>query len=137
MLVAETAAAAPKKKKATKKRRKKAAKKKTTKKKAAAKSKTDPEVLRTRRILRGLHKLYPDPQCALDHDTPFQLLIATILSAQCTDERVNKVTPDLFALADNPAAMAGLDVEKIREVIRPCGLSPQKSKAISGLSMLL
>jgi endonuclease-3 len=73
----------------------------------------------------------------LDHSNPFTLLVAVLLSAQCTDERVNKVTPALFALADNPADMAALPVERILEIIRPCGLSPQKSKAIKRLSEIL
>ena len=73
----------------------------------------------------------------LDHQDPFTLLIAVLLSAQCTDERVNQVTPSLFAAADSPETMAELSVEHIRSIIRPCGLSPQKSKAIKGLSQLL
>jgi len=73
----------------------------------------------------------------LDHQDPFTLLIAVLLSAQCTDERVNQVTPSLFAAADTPETMAELSVEHIRSIIRPCGLSPQKSKAIKGLSQLL
>lgn len=84
-----------------------------------------------------LAELYPETPIPLDHRDPFTLLIAVLLSAQCTDERVNLVTPRLFALADTPVAMAGLSVETIRDVIRPCGLSPQKSKAISELSRLL
>ena len=82
-------------------------------------------------ILDRLESLYPDPPVPLDHSDPFTLLVAVLLSAQCTDERVNQVTPHLFALADNPVAMAALSVDEIREVIRPCGLSPQKSKANS------
>ncbi|MGB1140296.1 MAG: endonuclease III, partial [Halioglobus sp.] len=73
----------------------------------------------------------------LDHKDPFTLLVAVLLSAQCTDERVNQVTPHLFALADNPQDMARLSADEIREVIRPCGLSPQKSKAIKKLSEIL
>jgi endonuclease-3 len=88
-------------------------------------------------ILRRLDELYPETPVPLDHSDAFTLLVAVLLSAQCTDERVNKVTPQLFALADTPAAMAALDVEQIREVIRPCGLSPQKSKAIHRLSEML
>jgi endonuclease III len=88
-------------------------------------------------ILERLQELYPETPIPLDHKDPFTLLIAVLLSAQCTDERVNQVTPGLFALADNPAAMAQLEVEQIREVIRPCGLSPQKSCAIKRLSELL
>jgi endonuclease-3 len=88
-------------------------------------------------ILRKLQELYPQPPIPLEHRDPYTLLVAVLLSAQCTDERVNKVTPALFQLADNARAMALLPVEKIREIIRPCGLSPQKSKAISGLSQIL
>ncbi|MEO0416162.1 MAG: endonuclease III [Verrucomicrobiota bacterium] len=84
-----------------------------------------------------LAELYPETPIPLDHKDPFTLLIAVLLSAQCTDERVNQITPDLFKLADNPADMAKQPVEKIQEIIRPCGLSPQKSKAISGLSKIL
>lgn len=88
-------------------------------------------------ILQRLQALYPEPPIPLQHKDPFTLLIAVLLSAQCTDERVNQVTPALFALADTPAAMAKLDVEQIREIIRPCGLSPQKSRAIKRLSEIL
>ena len=88
-------------------------------------------------ILQRLQELYPQTPVPLDHTDPFTLLVAVLLSAQCTDERVNQVTPALFALADTPAAMAALDVEQIREIIRPCGLSPQKSRAIKRLSEIL
>ncbi|MEQ8803081.1 MAG: endonuclease III, partial [Haliea sp.] len=88
-------------------------------------------------ILQRLQTLYPEPPIPLQHKDPFTLLVAVLLSAQCTDERVNQVTPALFALADTPAAMAGLEVDQIREIIRPCGLSPQKSQAIKRLSELL
>lgn len=88
-------------------------------------------------ILHKLQELYPETPVPLDHHDPFTLLIAVLLSAQCTDERVNQITPALFALADNPQAMAPLDVEQIRQIIRPCGLSPQKSKAIKRLSEIL
>lgn len=88
-------------------------------------------------VARRLEELYPDPPIPLDHRDPYTLLIAVLLSAQCTDARVNQVTPQLFALADNPAAMSRLDSETVREIIRPCGLSPQKSKAIVELSRLL
>ena len=73
----------------------------------------------------------------LDHHDSYTLLISVLLSAQCTDERVNTVTPELFEAADNPADMAQLSVEFIRSIIRPCGLSPQKSKAIQRLSEIL
>jgi len=88
-------------------------------------------------ILGRLQELYPRTPIPLDHHDPFTLLVAVLLSAQCTDERVNQVTPALFALADTPAAMAALDVDQIREIIRPCGLSPQKSLAIKRLSQIL
>jgi endonuclease-3 len=86
---------------------------------------------------RRLGELYPETPVPLDHRDPYTLLIAVLLSAQCTDKRVNQVTPALFARADNPVAMARVPVEEIRAIIRPCGLSPQKARAISGLSRLL
>ncbi len=86
---------------------------------------------------RRLAELYPETPIPLDHRDPYTLLVAVVLSAQCTDKRVNEVTPHLWALADNPAGMAHVPVPKILEVVRPCGLSPQKSKAISELSRLL
>tara|TARA_R110002072_G_scaffold84388_8_gene191353 strand:- start:9727 stop:10380 length:654 start_codon:yes stop_codon:yes gene_type:complete len=88
-------------------------------------------------ILHRLQELYPETPVPLDHRDPFTLLVAVLLSAQCTDERVNKVTPALFELADNPADMAALDVSQIKAIIQPCGLSPQKSKAIKRLSEIL
>jgi endonuclease-3 len=88
-------------------------------------------------ILRRLGELYPEPPIPLHHKDPYTLLVAVLLSAQCTDERVNKVTPALFALADNPADMAAVPVEEIHRIIKPCGLAPQKSKAISRLSHIL
>lgn len=88
-------------------------------------------------IDRRLDELYPDPPVPLDHEDPFTLLVAVLLSAQCTDERVNQVTPALFELADNPFDMAGHSADAIREIIKPCGLSPQKSKAIRRLSDIL
>ncbi len=84
-----------------------------------------------------LQELYPQPPIPLKHKDPYTLLIAVLLSAQCTDERVNKVTPELFRLADNAKAMTKVPVEKIQTSIRSCGLSPQKSKAISNLSKIL
>lgn len=84
-----------------------------------------------------LESHYPEVPVPLDHHDPYSLLVAVLLSAQCTDVRVNQVTPALWALADTPAAMAAQPVEAIREVIRPCGLSPQKSKAIKRLSEIL
>ncbi len=86
---------------------------------------------------RRLAELYPETPIPLDHRDPYTLLVAVVLSAQCTDKRVNEVTPHLWALADNPAGMARVPVAKIQAVIRPCGLSPQKSKAVSELSRLL
>jgi endonuclease-3 len=88
-------------------------------------------------ILHRLQELYPETPVPLDHHDPFTLLVAVLLSAQCTDERVNKVTPALFKLADNPVDMAALEVEQIKDIIKPCGLSPQKSKAIKRLSEIL
>ena len=88
-------------------------------------------------ILQRLQELYPQTPVPLDHSDPYTLLIAVLLSAQCTDERVNQVTPALFELADNPVAMAQLEADQIRAIIRPCGLSPQKSKAIKRLSEIL
>lgn len=88
-------------------------------------------------IIDELEKLYPETPVPLDHTDPYTLLIAVLLSAQCTDERVNKITPLLFARANNPWDMVKLEVEEIRQIIRPCGLSPKKSKAIFGLSQIL
>ena len=88
-------------------------------------------------VRQKLQSLYPKPPIPLDHKDAYTLLIAVLLSAQCTDERVNKVTPALFALADNPEDMAQVPVSKILAIIKPCGLSPQKSKAISNLSKIL
>jgi endonuclease-3 len=92
---------------------------------------------KTARIQEVLDSLYSDPPIPLDHDDAFTLLIAVLLSAQCTDKRVNTVTPGLFARARTPHAMAQVPVEEIRELIKTCGLSPQKAKAIHGLSQLL
>ncbi|MFO8028192.1 MAG: endonuclease III [Opitutales bacterium] len=88
-------------------------------------------------VLKRLQELYPDPPIPLDHKDPYTLLVAVLLSAQCTDQRVNKVTPLLFARADNPADMVQLSIEEIQAIIRPCGLSPMKSKGIAGLSRIL
>jgi endonuclease-3 len=84
-----------------------------------------------------LEELYPETPIPLDHSDPYTLLVAVLLSAQCTDVRVNQVTPDLFALADNPADMAQQSVEDIKAIIRPCGLAPRKSQAIYDLSNIL
>ncbi len=88
-------------------------------------------------VINELEKLYPETPVPLDHTDSYTLLIAVLLSAQCTDERVNKTTPALFQLADNPFDMSKVPVEDIREIIKPCGLSPRKSKAISELSKIL
>jgi endonuclease-3 len=88
-------------------------------------------------ILSILNRLYPHPKAPLQHKDAYTLLISVLLSAQCTDERVNKTTPLLFSQADNPFEMMKLSVEEIREIIRPCGLSPMKSKGIAGLSKIL
>ena len=88
-------------------------------------------------IIDELEKLYPETPVPLDHSDAFTLLISVLLSAQCTDERVNKITPHLFAKANNPFDMITLAVEEIRAIIRPCGLSPRKSQAIYDLSHIL
>jgi endonuclease-3 len=88
-------------------------------------------------IINELERLYPTTPIPLEHKDSYSLLIAVLLSAQCTDERVNKVTPSLFKLADNPFDMAKLAVKDIESVVRPCGLSPAKSKNIHRLSELL
>lgn len=88
-------------------------------------------------IVEELEKLYPETPVPLDHKDPYTLLIAVLLSAQCTDARVNTITPILFKRADNPFDMVKLSVEEIRDIIRPCGLSPRKSSAIYELSQIL
>ncbi|MCU0382671.1 MAG: endonuclease III [Cyclobacteriaceae bacterium] len=88
-------------------------------------------------ILTILDRYYPTVEVPLHHTDAYTLLIAVLLSAQCTDERVNKITPLLFKRADNPFDMVKLSVEEIREIIKPCGLSPMKSKGIYGLSKIL
>lgn len=92
---------------------------------------------RAKYVGQRLNELYPDPPIPLDHKDNYTLLIAVLLSAQCTDARVNKTTPTLFGLADNPDDMAKLSVEQIDAVVRPCGLSPRKATAIRELSQLL
>jgi endonuclease-3 len=92
---------------------------------------------RTQFVVEKLEELYPNPQIPLDHTDAYTMLIAVLLSAQCTDVRVNQITPKLFALANNPKDMIKLKVSEIQEVIRPCGLSPAKSKAIHRLSEIL
>ncbi|CAN5446978.1 endonuclease III [soil metagenome] len=88
-------------------------------------------------ILKILDTYYPNPEVPLHHKDAYTLLISVLLSAQCTDERVNKTTPALFRMADNPWDMMKYSVEEIRDIIRPCGLSPMKSKGIAGLSKIL
>jgi len=88
-------------------------------------------------IIEELEKKYPKVPIPLDHKDPYTLLIAVLLSAQCTDVRVNKITPILFEKADNPYDMVKMSVEEIKDIIRPCGLSPMKSKGIYGLSKIL
>ncbi len=88
-------------------------------------------------IIKTLEQIYPETPIPLDHSDPYTLLIAVLLSAQCTDERVNKITPHLFKRANNPFDMQKVPVEEIREIIKPCGLSPRKSQAISELSKIL
>ena len=88
-------------------------------------------------VAKTLNKLYPRPAIPLDHVDPYTLLVAVVLSAQCTDKKVNEITPLLFAKADTPKRMAAMEVEEIREIIKPCGLSPAKSKGIHGLSEII
>lgn len=88
-------------------------------------------------VVDELEKLYPETPVPLDHSDPYTLLIAVLLSAQCTDKRVNEITPHLFKLAQTPQDMVLLTVEEIQQIIRPCGLSPAKSKAIHRLSEIL
>ena len=92
---------------------------------------------RAKIVKKILDKVYPKTPIPLDHKDNFTLLIAVLLSAQCTDERVNDVTPKLFSIADNPRDMSNVSIKKIYEVIKPCGLGPQKSKAIYKLSNIL
>tara|TARA_A100001035_G_C27595944_1_gene414183 strand:- start:90 stop:728 length:639 start_codon:yes stop_codon:yes gene_type:complete len=93
--------------------------------------------IRALEISEILEKLYPETPIPLDHKDSFTLLIAVLLSAQCTDARVNKITPHLFKKADTPYEMIKLSVEEIKLIIKPCGLAPKKSKAIYGLSEIL
>ena len=88
-------------------------------------------------VIKTLEELFPNPPVALDHKDPYTLLIAVLLSAQSTDARVNTITPKLFAVADNPYDMVKLSVAEIREIIKPVGLSPMKSKGIYGLSQMI
>ena len=88
-------------------------------------------------VIKTLNNLYPEIPVPLDHRDPYTLLIAVLLSAQCTDVRVNQITPILFSKADNPYDMIKMSIEDIKSIIRPCGLSPMKSKGIYGLSKIL
>jgi endonuclease-3 len=88
-------------------------------------------------VLQKLNELYPTTPIPLDHKDPYTLLVSVLLSAQCTDVRVNKTTPQLWKLADNPQDMARQDAKAVEAIVRPCGLGPQKSKAIVGLSRIL
>lgn len=88
-------------------------------------------------IINSLNELYPEIPIPLNHKDPYTLLIAVLLSAQCTDVRVNQITPLLFAKADNPYDMVKMSIEEIKDIIRPCGLSPMKSKGIYGLSKMI
>jgi endonuclease III len=92
---------------------------------------------RAAHVERTLEAMYPRTPIPLDHKDAFTLLVSVVLSAQCTDKRVNEVTPALFDLADTPEKMAKVPVAEIQRIIRPCGLSPQKAKAISGLSRII
>ena len=92
---------------------------------------------RVKYIISYLDSIYPDTPIPLSHQNQYELLIAVLLSAQCTDERVNQVTPSLFSLANNPDMMIKLSSQKIYEIIKPCGLGPKKSKAIYNLSNIL
>ncbi len=88
-------------------------------------------------VINSLEELYPKTPIPLDHKDEYTLLISVLLSAQCTDERVNKITPNLFKEADNPKDMIKLSISQIENIIRPCGLSPMKSKGIYGLSKMI
>jgi len=88
-------------------------------------------------VINSLEELYPKTPIPLDHKDEYTLLISVLLSAQCTDERVNKITPNLFKKADNPKDMIKLSISQIENIIRPCGLSPMKSKGIYGLSKMI
>jgi endonuclease-3 len=88
-------------------------------------------------IMETLEKLYPEVPVPLNHKDEYTLLIAVLLSAQCTDKKVNEITPHLFKKADTPKKMVQLSIDEIREIIKPCGLSPAKSKAIFGLSEII
>ncbi|NND93575.1 MAG: endonuclease III [Flavobacteriales bacterium] len=88
-------------------------------------------------VIDTLEELYPSVPVPLDHQDAYTLLVAVLLSAQCTDKKVNEITPELFAMADNPKDMVRFTIDDIKTIIKPCGLSPAKSKAIHGLSEIL
>ena len=92
---------------------------------------------RAQLVLERLNRLYPETPVPLDHSNHFELLVAVLLSAQCTDARVNQVTPALFKLGNSAEIMQHVPVDDIYKIVRPCGLAPQKSKAISNLSKIL
>ena len=92
---------------------------------------------REKAIVRGLEKLYPDAECALHHESPLQLLMATILSAQCTDERVNLVTPDLFRRYPDAAALAAAEAKELEQLIHPTGFYRNKAKALTSMAQAL
>jgi endonuclease-3 len=95
------------------------------------------QAAKAKKIQAVLDEIFPMPEIPLAHRDPYTLLVATVLSAQCTDARVNQVAPKLFKRASTPKEMIALSVDEIREIIRPCGLAPAKSKAIFGLSQIL
>jgi endonuclease III len=101
------------------------------------KGKWPPDPARVKAILDGLEKLYPDVECELTHDGPFQLLCATILSAQCTDERVNKVTPQLFAAFPTPADMAEAPLPVLEDIIKSTGFFRQKARSLKNAATIL
>lgn len=92
---------------------------------------------RAQYIQKRLEELFPDPKAALDHKDSYTLLIAVLLSAQCTDKKVNQITPELFALANTPEQMAQQAVDVVEDIVRPCGLAPRKARAIVELSQIL
>ncbi len=96
-----------------------------------------PRAEKAERVRKVLDELYPDTEVPLQHEDEYTLLVAVLLSAQCTDVKVNQIAPKLFARASTPEEMAKLRVATIRSIIKPCGLSPQKSKAIRRLSDIL
>lgn len=102
-----------------------------------ARESTEQKIRRVQTLIKRLRKLYPDAECALHHENPFQLLLATILSAQCTDEKVNQVTPALFAKYPNPEAFKNADLSDLEEMIRPTGFFKNKAKSLKGAATLI